>query len=123
VTAPPERIIFIPSPTLISSSTISARGSISRNPLVGFGVVGTKTVQSSPAPARRWGSACARLVRKPIVQQPGRGYCTSTTWLNRLRFCDPNVATICRTALYTAPTPGIRWMVRSARAQKNLPST
>src|SRR5262249_36517757 len=42
-TAPPEITIFSPSATLISRSAILSRGTSNKNPLVGFGVVGTNT--------------------------------------------------------------------------------
>ena len=42
-TAPPEIISFIASPTLISRYVSDSFGAIIKNPLVGFGVVGTKT--------------------------------------------------------------------------------
>ena len=44
VTAPPEINIFIPSPTDISKGITSSLGTSKRKPLVGFGVVGTKTL-------------------------------------------------------------------------------
>ena len=122
VTAPPEMIIFIPSPTAMSSSMTSALGIISRKPLVGFGVVGTKIVQIS-LPAFSCASPWTVLVRNPIVQEPFRGNSTSTTLLNMCRLWELNVFTICRTVLYTALTPGIVWMKRSPMLKKNLPKT
>jgi len=46
LTAPPDISIFIPSPTVISREWISLLGKSRRNPLVGFGVVGTNTLVS-----------------------------------------------------------------------------
>jgi hypothetical protein len=43
-TLPPEITIFIPSATLISSVITFSCGTNTKNPLVGFGVVGTNTL-------------------------------------------------------------------------------
>src|SRR5262245_32831610 len=96
-TAPPEMIIFMPSATVISSSTTSCRGTMRTKPLVGFGLVGTNTVHVSLLTVL-CASPCALLVRKPSVHAPLRGNSTRTTLL-KVFFCEPNVATICFTEL------------------------
>gem|GEM_PF-4859538 len=98
MTAPPETIIFIASPTGISSSVTFSRGTMMRKPLVGFGAVGMKSVTVSDE-MREWGSPCCLLVRKPRTQLPSRGNSTRTVLLKRLRFWERKVATICLTEL------------------------
>ena len=66
ITAPPEINIFIPSPTDMESGKISCGGSIKRNPLVGFGVVGTKTLVNG-LPRTSTVSPEASFVRKPMT--------------------------------------------------------
>ena len=75
---------------------MSSGGSISKNPLVGFGVVGTKTFVND-FPITSTVSPDASLVKKPITKQFGLGYSTKTTSLKTARFSLPNVSTICFT--------------------------
>ena len=67
---------------------------MSRKPLVGLGVVGTKTL-IMPAPRRSTISGLGLDVMKPIAQLPRRGYSSSTTLLKVFRFWEPKVPTIC----------------------------
>src|SRR5690606_16807059 len=80
-TTPIDTTYFSAWSTLMFSATVSARGIIRKNPEVGFGVVGTYTEIRSTSTWRRTSSAGAP-VRKPIVQTPRRGYCTSSAWRN-----------------------------------------
>ena len=63
---PSDNIIFKASSTEISKRCISCSAIIKKNPEVGFGVVGTKTVFKAGASA--YGCICP--VKKANVQQP-----------------------------------------------------
>ena len=83
---------------LISNSSMSSLGSMSRNPLVGLGVVGRNMFLKS-ALLRCCNSPFVSLVRNPMAQIPLRGYCTSTVFL-KTAFCwVENVSMICLTVL------------------------
>ena len=78
---PPEITMRIPSSTLTGSSIASALGTSRRKPLVGLGVVGTKTSsrsekRGSMAPQR------APPVTKPMAKMSFFGYSTRMTRLN-----------------------------------------
>ncbi len=78
VTIPPETTSLSASSTLISRKTSSCLGQNSKNPEVGFGVVGTNTLTVSSR-VRCCTSPLVLPVTKPITHNPLRGYCTSTT--------------------------------------------
>ena len=65
-TAPPEIINFMPSAIDIFKGVMSVFGNISRKPLVGLGVVGTKMLTIA-SPVTACGSPFASLVRKPMT--------------------------------------------------------
>ena len=66
MTAPPEINNFMPSPKDMSIANTSSLGTNRRKPLVGLGVVGTKTVVNW-RPITASVSPSASFVRKPIV--------------------------------------------------------
>ena len=70
-----------------------------RNPLVGLGVVGTKTDQTTPWSIRACTSPWVLLVRKPIAQVPLRGNSTRTTLLKSWCFWVLKVSTTCLTVM------------------------
>ena len=69
---PTEMTIFKPSSTEIANGVTSLRGMNSKNPEVGFGVVGTKMLTKS-SPEAFFISAVGEPVIKASVQMPGRG--------------------------------------------------
>ena len=79
---PAETINLEASSKLISKYLISFFGNISKNPLVGFGVVGTKTFTNSEFVFSEI-SPSLSFVAKPTAQIPFLGYSTRTT----LFFC------------------------------------
>ena len=62
----------------MSKYLISFLGNINKNPLVGFGVVGTKTLISCESVFFEI-SPSFSLVAKPTAQMPFRGYSIKTT--------------------------------------------
>ncbi|MCY1309927.1 hypothetical protein D9M70_600710 [compost metagenome] len=84
--------------TLICRSMASARGSIRKNPDVGFGVVGTYTLMWSPA-SRSATSPLGVPVTNAMVQLPARGYCTSTARRKACPFGASTVSLTCLTEL------------------------
>ena len=79
-TIPKERTIFTASSTFIFKSMVSFLGKKIMNPDVGFGVVGTNTARMLCCFVCFEISLVFSDVRNPIVQQPLRGYCTSTAF-------------------------------------------
>jgi len=73
VTIPAETTIFTASSTPMSKGIASLRGQNSKNPEVGFGVVGTKTLIKFSDDIF-WTSPWVDPVTKPIDHNPGRGY-------------------------------------------------
>ncbi len=64
--------------TLMSSSTISLRGTMTMNPAVAFKALEMYT-QACCSPVRRLTSGTSSAVRKPMLQMPARGYWIITT--------------------------------------------
>ena len=75
---PADTINFEASSKLISRYITSFFGNISRNPLVGLGVVGTKTLINSCLVFFLISPEFS-FVANPTAQEPLRGYSTSTT--------------------------------------------
>ncbi|CAI8320719.1 MAG: Uncharacterised protein [SAR116 cluster bacterium MED-G04] len=78
VTIPPETTIFTASSTPISRVIASSLRKNSRNPEVGFGVVGTNTLIRF-SDDMFCTSPLVVPVTNPMAQMPLRGYSTSTT--------------------------------------------
>ena len=76
---PADTINFEACSKVISKYITSSLGNISRKPLVGFGVVGTKTLTTS-CPILFFISPVFSLVAKPTAQLPFLGYSTKTTF-------------------------------------------
>src|SRR6266851_7713079 len=93
-TAPRLMMNLMPSATDISNLTTSVSGTNTRKPLVGFGVVGTKTL-TIPAAVFDWNSGLAAPVRKPTEYWPALGNCTSTTCLKEDLLLDTNASLTC----------------------------
>ena len=75
---PADTINFEASSKVISRNITSSFGNISKNPLVGFGVVGTKTFISSLLVFLLI-SPLFSFVAKPTAQDPFLGYSIRTT--------------------------------------------
>ena len=75
---PADTINFEASSKLISRYTTSSFGNISKKPLVGLGVVGTKTLTNLVLVFFEI-SPLLSLVAKPTAQLPFLGYSTRTT--------------------------------------------
>ena len=85
LTAPPETMSFIASSTGVSISIVRFFGTISINPEVGFGVVGTKTLMQG-SPTNSDIPAASSFVTNATTHIPSVGYGTSTARRNnRLR--------------------------------------
>ena len=89
---PPETTILMPSSTVMPSARISSRGTNSRNPEVGLGVVGRKTLTTFLA-VSCWTWVAVSPVTKPIAQLSLRGYWMSTTSRNAL-LCSLNTVSM-----------------------------
>ena len=121
-TVPPEITIFIPSATVIPSSTTCSRCTRIKKPLVGFGVVGTNTLITVP-----WVLACASpsvsFVTKPIEYTPARGNSTNTTRWNIVLRPDNSVWLISFMKPYVLFNSGTRVMIASPADTILLPTT
>ena len=84
-TRPLTETSLIASATGMSSFRTLDSGTMTRNPEVGFGVVGMKTL-TSRMPVTRLNSAGASPVTKPTAKWPDCGNSTSTACLNELFF-------------------------------------
>ena len=82
-TDPAEMMAFTASSMDIVVSRSRSFGTMRRNPVVGFGVVGTNTFTMS-CPVRARISAKFSDIRNPMLQAPLRGNSTITTCLNEV---------------------------------------
>ena len=96
---PPDITIFTPCSTDILSKVQSLRGKKSKNPEVGFGVVGIKTLTISSS-EMFFISPRVGPVIKPITQIPFRGYSIRTTSRNAFADCAKTASKICSTIGY-----------------------
>ncbi len=96
-TRPAEITALAASSTDMSRMITSCRGTNSRKPEVGFGVVGRKQLRngSSGLPALRPISPFVSVETKTIDHTPFRGYSISPTFWNEAFDCDSTVSKIC----------------------------
>src|SRR5690606_8597258 len=105
-TAPAERMYVNASSIVMCRTIVLSRGTTIRNPVVGFGTVGMKTVTfSSGGPGT---SPSALPVTNPTDQIPSEGYSTRTTCRKNRRSSPNTVPTTRLTAPYSRRATGSR---------------
>merc|ERR1711991_986445 len=120
VTIPPEITIFTASSTFIFIYIKPFLGTNKRNPLVGLGVVGIKTLIKVSL-FKVCTSPFVSPVTNPITQIFFLGYSTKTTSLKLSELVDITVSIICLIAAYILLTTGILSRTLSPALSNVLP--
>ena len=92
-----------------------------KNPDVGFGVVGTKTLNNFSS-SFFFTSPCVSAPTKPITHKPFRGYSRSTHLLKALSCDEKNVSNTCLSNEYILEITGSLRTIQSPKCTKNLPT-
>ena len=95
MTRPADTTSFAASSSVMSSGITSRRGTNSRKPAVGFGVVGRNTLTMSGSPALAGISPRVSVATKATAQRPRRGYSTRHAFWNEVPRWLSTVSTIC----------------------------